>query len=127
MKVLTATKEKQGKRKNDFSHTKEGELVKFGMVCDGETTDGGCGCKRSTVGFGTLKATTTIKVEERNITEKEFIQQYIESDKKAGWYEYRKDGDKEIIEDAKYLLELADSFDVGTILEKRGNKIQTRP
>ena len=40
MRFLVATKETQGQRKNDFSHAREGELVKFGFECDGEEVDG---------------------------------------------------------------------------------------
>ena len=58
-KVLTATAATQGMRKNDFSHTEEGELVTYGLECDCEQVDGVCGCKRSLVGRSTHKATTT--------------------------------------------------------------------
>lgn len=123
MKVFVATKEKQGKRKNDFSFTDEGELVKFGFECDGESVDGNCGCKRSMCGFDSQKATTTFKVEDRDISEEEFIKLFLQSEKDAGWY---KEGDKDFVDFAKELLKYPASFVVGDILEKRGKKIQTR-
>ena len=119
MKVLIATKEGQGKRKNDFSFTKEGELVKFGFECDNEI-DGKCGCKRSVVGFDTFKATTTFKVVERNITKKKFIDRLSKSNKKAGWEtKYSEELSKE-------LLDIAKKFPLNSILEKRGKRIGVR-
>ena len=86
MKVLVATNEGQKQRKNDFSHTTEGEFVKFGFECDGETVDGNCGCKRGMVGFDTLKATTTFKVTEKDISKENYISRLLESERRAGWY-----------------------------------------
>lgn len=128
MKVFVATKSKQGKRKNDFSHTKEGELVKFGFECDGESVDGKCGCKRSMVGVDTLKATTTFAVKDINIKVEEYIKKLLDSERKGGWLnkESSKDTIKAMEDAAKYLLELANGFAVGAILEKRGDKIQVR-
>ena len=40
MKILVATKETQGNRKNDFCFCDEEEIVKAGMECDGESVDG---------------------------------------------------------------------------------------
>ena len=68
MKVLAATKETQGRRKNDFCHCSEGELVTYGSECDGEALDGVCGCKRSLIGFDSSKATTTFRVTTVDLT-----------------------------------------------------------
>ena len=57
MKILVGTTETQGRRKNDFCYTKEGEVLCFHLECDGETVDGSCGCKRSMSGVDTNKAT----------------------------------------------------------------------
>ena len=40
MLFLVGTKETQGKRKNDFSWTTDGEPVMYGSECDGEKVDG---------------------------------------------------------------------------------------
>ena len=122
MKVFVATKQGQGKRKNDFCWTKEGELVKFVLECDGETIDGNCGCRRSVGGFETMKATTTFKVVDMDITREEFIRRFKESDEKAGW----KWTEKESKRFAEDLLETAEKFPVGMVLEKRGNVIKAR-
>lgn len=64
MKVFVATKEGQGLRENDFSHTDEGELVLFSYGCDRDkdNVDGGCGCRRGMNGFNTLKAPPHLKL-----------------------------------------------------------------
>ena len=79
MKVLVGTKDTQGKRKNDFSFTDEGELVTFGTECDREAVDGHCGCKRSLVGMKTRKGTTTFKVVEKKISKVNYLQALKES------------------------------------------------
>jgi len=122
MKVFVATKEGQGKRKNDFCWAKEGELVKFCFECDGESIDGNCGCRRSMGGFNTLSATTTFKVVDMDITREEFIRRFAESEEKAGWIWT----DEEISRFGNEMLETAKEFPTGKVLEKRGNLIQTR-
>jgi hypothetical protein len=124
IKALVATKETQGQRKNDFSWCDEGELVTFAFECDGETIDGSCGCRRAMAGLVSHTATTTFKVAEVEITPLEYLEAVTASNIK-GW------GDKPSIRelsrvDCNELIRLAEVFPVGTILEKRGNKIQER-
>jgi hypothetical protein len=122
MKILVATKEKQGNRSNDFSWAKEGEMVKFGFECDGETIDGNCGCRRSLVGFDTAKATTTFKVVNKNLTKEKYKRLLLKSEKKAGFLHT-----KEAINGAvDELLRIANNFTIGDVLEKRGNQILLR-
>jgi len=125
MRVLVATKAGQGKRKTDFCWADEGELVNFGFECDGETVDGSCGCRRSMSGFETFKATTTFKVEDRNITREDFIRALVQSLKKAGWLTIA-NNEKLVRDTVAELLTLAKSFPVGKVLERRGDKIQVR-
>ena len=122
MKVMVCTKTGQGKRKSDFSWTEEGELAYFGFTCDGEKLDGGCGCERSFCGMDSHKAGTTAKIVVSYMTVKEFVGYRRKSDKASGWNQSA----KEINEDCIELLRIADSFPVGTIIEKRGKKIQVR-
>jgi len=128
MKILVATAETQGRRKNDFCWTEEGELVGFAMECDGETVDGKCGCKRSLSGLKTHKATTTIKVVEMDITMEGYVEKIHESLKAAGWItqEDKGEGLKWAQEDAKELARIANAFTVGIIVEKRGKRFQER-
>jgi hypothetical protein len=127
VKVLVATKEGQGRRYSDFSWTNEGELVGFAFECDTDkdNIDGGCGCRRSMSGFDSRKATTTFKVIDKNITKDEFITLYLESEKKAGWFDGKTDRER-WVKYAEELLETAKIFPVDEVLEKRGDIIQIR-
>jgi len=124
MKVMVATDEKQGKRKNDFCHTKKGELVKFGFECDGESVDGSCGCRRSFAGFETHKASTTAEVVDKEITREEYRDLFCDALKQEGWLEglSPEDVDEELDE----LIKTAKVFETGSIIEKRGDSIQVR-
>jgi hypothetical protein len=52
MLMLVATKQTQGQRRNDFSWTREGELVNITGACDSDhDPDGHCGCKRAFTGL----------------------------------------------------------------------------
>ena len=70
MKLLTATRERQGERDGDFCHAIEGELVLLGFVCatDEANPDGGCGCGRAFSGMSSLRATTTALVRDLDLS-----------------------------------------------------------
>jgi hypothetical protein len=70
MKLLTATRERQGEREGDFCHAIEGELVLLGLVCadDERDPDGGCGCGRAFAGMSSMRATTTALVRDLDIS-----------------------------------------------------------
>lgn len=70
MKLLTATRERQGERDGDFCFAVEGELVLLGFVCaaDQANPDGGCGCGRAFSGMSSMRATTTALVRDLDIT-----------------------------------------------------------
>ena len=129
MKVMVSTSQTQGHRKNDFSWTTEGELVKFGMECDGEAVDGKCGCRRSFSGFDSHKAGTTAMVVDRDMTREDFFDKMCEALKQEGWYRPEENEGlsvAEIDEEVDELLNIASGFTTGQIIEKRGNKIQVR-
>jgi hypothetical protein len=69
MKLLTATRERQGERDGDFCHAIEGELVLLGFVCatDANDPDGGCGCGRAFSGMSSRRAVTTALVRDVDI------------------------------------------------------------
>ncbi len=123
MNVIVATKKTQSARPNDFSFAEPNELVRFGSECDGETVDGSCGCKRSLVGVSSGKGTTTFKVAQAKITLEEFKRILRESFKRLGWQV----NEKEIESEATILLQIAASFEVGDILERRAEGIMKRP
>jgi hypothetical protein len=70
MKLLTATRERQGEQDGDFCHAIEGELVLLGFVCatDQEDPDGACGCGRAFSGMSSLRATTTALVRDLDVS-----------------------------------------------------------
>ena len=120
MKVLVATMETQGRRANDFCFVPEGELVKFSAPCDGEAVDGPCGCMRSMTGVTCRRATTTVKVVDLPFTLAEYTIQLLES-QAAAW------GEDIFDAGADQLAALAEAWEVGAILEIRGDFIQNRP
>jgi hypothetical protein len=70
MKLLTATRERQGEQDGDFCFATEGELVLLGFVCaaDEADPDGGCGCGRAFSGMSSLRATTTALVRDLDLS-----------------------------------------------------------
>jgi hypothetical protein len=70
MKLLTATRERQGERDGDFCFAVEGELVLLGFVCatDEANPDGGCGCGRAFSGMSSMRATTTALVRDLDVS-----------------------------------------------------------
>ena len=70
MKLLTATRERQGEQDGDFCHAIEGELVLLGFVCaaDEADPDGGCGCGRAFAGMSSMRATTTALVRDLDVS-----------------------------------------------------------
>ena len=70
MKLLTATRERQGERDGDFCHAVEGELVLLGLVCADDERDpnGGCGCGRAFSGMSSMRATTTAVVRDLDVS-----------------------------------------------------------
>lgn len=72
MKLLTATRERQGERDGDFCYAVEGELVLLGLVCadDERNPDGdeACGCGRAFSGMSSMRATTTALVRDLDVT-----------------------------------------------------------
>jgi hypothetical protein len=125
MRVLVATTETQGQRKNDFFNADEGELVHFGSECDGEDVDGSCGCRRCMSGLDTAKATTTFKIVEMDMTEEDLTAKLATfyHDK---WHIEGSEANELAVEEVSDLNSIVATFDIGEVLEKRGNSIQSR-
>jgi hypothetical protein len=70
MKLLTATRDRQGEQDGDFCFAIEGELVLLGSVCatDEADPDGGCGCGRAFSGMSSMRATTTALVRDLDVS-----------------------------------------------------------
>ncbi len=110
MNILIATKTTQGKRSNDFSHAVEEELVMIPTLeCDGESVDGQCGCRRAMVGLESGRATTTVKVIERDFTPRQLELMIRKAWQQFGWAQlmgtkvekYARDEAHELIRTAK--------------------------
>jgi len=127
MKVLVSTTLTQGQRKSDFCFADVDELLRFTNECDADKNniDGRCGCRRSLTGMTTAKGTTTFVVKEVKMTQDEFIERYRQSLKDAG-EELNAVLEAFIIENAKELVRIAHLLPTGAIVEKRGNKFNTR-
>lgn len=128
MKILVSTKQTQGARSSDFSFVDEGELLVFPMICesDGEQPDPdvGCGCSRSLAGMINHKMTTTFKVDDRPMTDADYIQLYLGAMQDAGYYSVTFSDD--FTHDARELLKIAGQFEVGDVLEFRKDQFFKR-
>lgn len=125
MKLLTITNEKQGTRANDFCFGNEGEIAKFGSVCDRATVDDKCGCKRAMVGLSTSKASTTVKVTDVDITKQHLVDalafSYV-----TNWQMPVLDAKQLAASEAANLIKYASIFEDSAVVEIRGNKLATR-
>ena len=122
MKVLVATEETQGQRKNDFCRVPEGELVFTGPRHTKGAVDDECGCSRSLTGIDCRKGTTTACVVEREITEADLADAIRESVKLGGWPVE----DAIIVKMAHRMRHLTEQFRVGAVLEYRGGTLKER-
>lgn len=125
MKLLVATADTQGKRKNDFNWCNEGEILIFAVECDGEKVDGPCGCKRSLSGLDSHKATTTFKAVNVPITEAELLQKLIDHWTK-NWSFTQDEAEEQATDDIKELRRLAEHFPDFAIIERRGRTFRVR-
>jgi len=122
VKVLVATEKTQGARENDFCFVPEGEMVTFGYECEGEATDGPCGCRRSLVGVECRKATTTMRVLDLAITRSKLEETCRHSLKQGGFGD-----DPELAADcADCLILIARQFEDGAVIERRSDVFQER-
>lgn len=125
MKLLTITRDLQGKRDNDFCFATEGEIAIFGSQCSRATADDNCGCARSMCGIDSKKASTTVKATEVDIDletlSAKIMHHYIDN-----WGFDIKQAAAMSTKDAAELIRVAEGFEVGSVIEVRGNSIGTR-
>jgi hypothetical protein len=132
MKVLTATNETQGWRDNDFCWAIEGEMVIFPpLECDCGRIDDGCGCRRSMAGLASHRATTTVKVADREELDPDtYFMLISEGLRDQGYVTGVLMGKPEVNEwlrdVADELMSIADAFPVTTVLERRGDLVSVR-
>lgn len=120
MKIIVATKETQGQRKDDFCYADEGEIV---IVSDCDNLHDGCGCEVSMVGVRSGAGTTTMMVLESDITREQYIEQLLAA---TGDYAGVNLSDAIFAAEADELLKLAAEFPAGAVVERRGNDFQQR-
>ena len=124
MKIIVATKKTQGQRANDFCFVEEGEILKFGFQCDNGYDDDGCGCHRSMIGTTKSSATTTMEIVDRkDLTIPKLTKILQDSFARDGWGELQR---RDAVKQASLLLQLAEKFPVGTILERRDEGLRER-
>ncbi len=141
MRVLVATNQFQGVAPHDYAHTVEGELVLVEVAeCDSPDE---CGCGRGWPGMASHKATTTAMVADLpHLSEDDLrgaIADWLDA---AGWAElFRSAADVDtegefddvdamldamVDEHVDLIVEVCDSFPVGTVLERQGTLIRGR-
>lgn len=127
MKILTATALTQGVRDNDYHWCVEGELVRFDVVCarDRRDPDGGCGCGRGFAGMSSRRATTTALVRDLDLSVDDLRMALAASLHAAGYHD-DPDGLADVADEADELIDLASSFEVGDVLERRLDEIRVR-
>ncbi len=125
MKLLTATAAGQGGRDNDFNWTIEGELVWLGVVCatDEADPDGGCGCGRAFSGLNSHRATTTAQVRDLPLSQDEVIKALAAYLEAAG---YGSVPASLLTAEVTEMLDIAASWDVGMIIERRLDVLRPR-
>jgi len=120
MKILVATGQTQGQRPGDFAWVDEGEIAALPTQCD--NVGGSCGCDRSFAGTVSHRATTTAMVVERDLDEDEYRGLLVKAYRASGWT-LAEIGERRLVED---LIDVALAHPAGTVLEKRGPRIQPR-
>ena len=127
MKLLTATARTQGKRDNDYHWCVEGELVRFDTVCDRDRRDpaNGCGCGRGFAGMSSCRATTTALVRDLPIDRTDLQIALAASLHAAGYLDDASDL-AAVADEADELIEIAATFEVGDIVERRLDHLRVR-
>ena len=131
MKLLTATRERQGERDGDFCFAVEGELVLLGYVCatDQADPDGGCGCGRAFSGMGSMRATTTALVRDLDISVDDArlaVEGYYVAAGTGPEVIGRAEFAEVVAETLDEMAEIADSVPVGAVVGRRLDELIQR-
>jgi hypothetical protein len=127
MKLLTATALTQGQRDNDYHWCIEGELIRFDIVCarDARDPDGGCGCGRGFAGMSSMRATTTALVRDLPMDRLD-VHIALAASLHAAGFLVDPDDLASVADAADELMAIADTFDVGDVIERRLDEIRVR-
>jgi hypothetical protein len=123
MKLLVATKQGQGQRKNDFFFCNDGEMVFFGSECSSGSTDDNCGCHRSMCGAESAKATTTMMVAERPAVEYLLA---VKTHFEKKWGLIPSSAEMMAESNLIHITKAVDSYPLRTIMERRENGLCPR-
>ena len=125
MRVLVATAATQGRTPDDLCGTVEGELVRLPMAFPGHPA--GADRPKGFVGMSSHAFTTTVKVDRRPELDELVLATLFEEDWRdrglAVGSELRRLVGTEVVR----LLQVADAFPVGTVLERHGTSVRARP
>jgi hypothetical protein len=127
VKAFAATADGQGARCSDFCRAAEGELVIIPFECAVDRfvgIDRGCGCRRAMVGVDSAEGTTTFRVIELEVTMKVFHEMIVAAVLSDVWRGRLDRYDASVL--AEEVVERAAAFDLGPVLERRGDDIHTR-
>lgn len=124
MLVLEATSERQGDRDDDYHWCTDGELA----YCQGvECANPDCGCDRGWAGFDSHRATTTVRVVDRpDFTVADLAGELATSMSDGGWIDTADPADPIVAAFVEEIIECANHFGEGAVLERRGGLITTR-
>lgn len=125
VKIIVAPGETQGQHRSDLAFADEGEIVLPAEPHDDEPIDGACGCRRSSDGVRTGRATTTAKVSDLPPTVEQYCAEVVraypelETLLKAGW-------PKGQVASLLNSWRWQKSFPAGAVVERRGEEILER-
>lgn len=124
MLVLEATSKRQGERDGDYHWCIDGELAyQPGIDC----ASPGCGCDRGWAGVDSHRATTTVQVVDRSdFTVKDLASQLAVSLCDGGWIETPDPTDEMVSMFVEEVVELANYFGEGAVLEREGQWTKVR-
>jgi hypothetical protein len=132
MKLLTATRERQGDEDGDFCFAIEGELVLLGLVCATDQRDpgGGCGCGRAFSGMSSMRATTTALVRDLDISFDDArlaVEGYVVSAGMGADVIGGQEFTQLVAETLVGMAEIAEPLPVGAVVGRRLDQLVRRP
>lgn len=126
MHVLVAAAERS--MPGDYAWTVEGELVHLPVV---ECESPACGCGRGFAGFASLRATSTARVADLELTRDEFWHAMRDSLASAGWSvpgtpDFSPEDFVDFDGFVDVHLDLAGDLPLGAIVEREGDRLWVR-
>ena len=112
MKVLVSVN--RPTREDDFCFVPDGEIVyEQALTCSSYGRAMQCGCGRSLAGTTTHKATSTMEVQDVDVSDDDLIALALQCGKETGW------GARYVLQGLDKMRKAAEKFPVGTQVEAR--------